>query len=63
MHMGHYGHPGPISDHSTDMSLSDVWSIPKPWGNTLKGSLMSKMVLVHSELLEYQQERDRKVPR
>jgi hypothetical protein len=53
MHMGHYGHPGPVGDHSPERSLSDVWSIPEPWGNTLKGSLMSKMVLVHSELLEY----------
>jgi hypothetical protein len=44
MHMGHYGHPGPADDHSPKRSLGDVWSIPEPWGNTPKGSMMCNMV-------------------
>jgi hypothetical protein len=63
MHMDHYGHLGPPDDHSPERSLDDVWSIPKPHGNTLKGSIMCKLVLVHSELSEYWQERDGKVLR
>jgi hypothetical protein len=38
MHKGHYGHPGPADNHSPERGLGDVWSIPKPLGNTHKGS-------------------------
>jgi hypothetical protein len=40
MHRGHYGHPSPADDHSPERSLGDVWSIPEPYGNTLKGPMM-----------------------
>jgi hypothetical protein len=44
MHRGHHGYPDLIDDHLTERSLGNVWSIPEPWGNTLKGSMMCKMV-------------------
>jgi hypothetical protein len=40
MHNGHYGHPSPADDHSSERSLDDVWSFLKPQGNTLKWSMM-----------------------
>jgi hypothetical protein len=43
MHGGHYRHPGLANDHSPERSLGDVWSIPEPYGNTLKGSMMCKI--------------------
>jgi hypothetical protein len=48
--MDHHGYPDPIDDHLPERSLGNVWSIPEPQGNTLKGAMTYEMFLIYLEL-------------
>jgi hypothetical protein len=37
--MDHHECLDPIDDHLPERSLDNVWSIPKPWGNSIKGAM------------------------
>jgi hypothetical protein len=39
IHRDHHGCPDLIDDHLPERSLGNIWSIPKPWGNSIKGAM------------------------
>jgi hypothetical protein len=39
IHRDHHGYLDPIDDHLPERGLDNVWSIPEPYGNSIKGAM------------------------